>query len=116
MNTSTLREIAAAWQREARLLSKRGAITQGELMAALASELSEGIDAWESEVLTIREAAEESGLSYSTLQQYLARDVLPNAGEPGSPRIRRKDLPNRGARRPVKGPDVAGELLLRGLE
>ena len=66
---------------------------------------------WYTEELTLREASEESGFSYSHLQQTKKLNV----GSSGSPRIRRCDLPYKhrrsGPRLATGQPDIADEIL-----
>ncbi len=64
---------------------------------------------WHAEELTLHQAAEESGYSYSALQQM--KDI--NVGPSGSPRFRRCDLPCKKSRRPGPqlAPDIADEIL-----
>ena len=101
---------------EAALFRRRGLREPADLVESIAEDLEAAIEREEEEPLTLTQAAAESGLSYSTLQQYVSQGRLPNAERSGSPRIRRKDLPTRGARRTGEGPDLAAELLLRPLE
>ena len=67
------------------------------------------------QLLTLAAAAEESGYSYSTLQQKVAAGEIPNLGERGKPRVRRGDLPRRAPLRkpsPQAGePDLAADVL-----
>ena len=60
-------------------------------------------------------ASEESGYSYSALQQMHSKGNLTSVGEHGRPRIRRRDLPFKPSRpglRLVDGqPNVAEEIL-----
>jgi len=60
----------------------------------------------EDTLLTLREAARESGYSPDHLGRLVRDGAIPNAGRPRSPRIRRKDLPRKAlplpASRPVK--------------
>ena len=95
------------------MLCRHGAEPQAELVETHAAELERAVAEWQNEPLTLREAAEEGGLAYSTLQTYLSHGILPNAGKPGRPRIRRCDLPFRGTR--SNGPDIADRVLLRRL-
>ena len=108
-----LSALAERWRDDARLLRRHGAESQAEVVETHATELDEAVTEWWNEPLTLRQAEEESQLAYSTLQQYLAQGVLPNAGAKGKPRIRRRDLPRRGTR--VSGPDIAQKILLRRL-
>ena len=45
------------------------------------------------ERVTLREAADLSGLSYSTLQTLVAKGKIENVAEKGSPQLRRMDVP-----------------------
>jgi hypothetical protein len=114
VNTGPLYGLVERWREDARGLHKNRAVHQAELLEDRARMLAEEIAAWENEPLTLRDAEAESGYSYSTLQQYLANGTLPNAGSPGRPRVRRRDLPYRGARS-TDGPDIASSVLLSRL-
>jgi hypothetical protein len=65
-----------------------------------ANELQAAIGARTSELLTVQEAAAESGYSEDHLGRLLREGTIPNAGEPYSPRIRRYDLPRKPGYRP----------------
>ena len=60
-----------------------------------AAELREAREAREREVLTLKEAARESGYAERTLRQKLSEGAIPNAGRKHAPRILRSDLPKR---------------------
>ncbi len=68
-------------------------------MEAMATELEVGISEWLQERLTLDQAAQESGYTYNHLQACVAEGKLPNAGQPGEPRVRRRDLPVKGGHR-----------------
>ena len=51
----------------------------------------------ENDVLTLTEAARESGYSAGHLGRLIRAGVLPNAGRPNAPRIRRAHLPRKAA-------------------
>lgn len=92
--------LAQTWKAEAERLRRRGLKTPSRLVASLARELEERAQEWLDTELTMAEAVEISGLSYSTLQQRLKAGELPNLGETGRPRVRRGDLPRKvGAQR-----------------
>jgi hypothetical protein len=96
------------WRQEAALFRRRGAGAQAETLESCAAEL----EAWEHqralETLTLEEAEQESGYSYSALEKMVRRGELENVGEKGKPRVRRGDLP-RKVRREL--PDLAGPVL-----
>lgn len=98
MNLVRLHSLAASWRSEAELFRRRGLGECARLMESVAQDLEDGLQEWELEALSLEVAAEESGYSYSSLQQKVARGDLPNAGGKGSPRIRRCDLPQKGGR------------------
>ena len=75
---------AIAWERAA-----------DELEAALAAEADE--------LLTLAEAAAESGYSDRRLRELIADGTIPQAGRKGAPRIRRGDLPRRAGRTEAAG-------------
>jgi hypothetical protein len=70
----------------------------------------------EAEILTLAEAAQESGYSGDHLRHLIADGTLDNAGRKGSPRIRRGDLPVKPGHRhqgPTDAEDVAREIIGR---
>ena len=111
MNIDRLRELADGWRAEALVLRKRGATAQAEALESCVADHEQVLDAWHTEELTLRQASEESGFSYSRLQQM--KDI--NIGTCGTPRIRRCDLPYKSRRsgpRLAHGqPDLADEIL-----
>ena len=64
-----------------------------------AAELEEDLREHRNKKLTIQQAVEESGYSADHLRALVASGAIPQAGRRGSPRIRRSDLPTKGARR-----------------
>ena len=111
MNIARLKAITARWREEAELFDRRGQDGLARQAESYAAELEEEVNAWYLESLTLKEASEESGIPYSTLQQKLSHDELPNSGEKGSPRIQRRYLPSRGGSPHRGGPDIAAEIL-----
>lgn len=95
------------------MLSTYGADAPAKTMEACSAELEAELRAWLDERLTLEDAAAESGYSYSSLQKRVASSEIPNAGDKGSPRIRRKDLPYKPRSSPDDG--IAAEALLRRL-
>ena len=104
-------DLAARWRADAEVLRRRGASAQAEALESCASEL----ERWEREraleMLTLQQAAQESRYSYSWLQRQIADGSIPNAGDKGRPRIRRRDLPRKATRRERSEPDIAREIL-----
>lgn len=111
MNIAALEALPREWRAEAETLRHRGAEAQARAMESCAENHEERLRTWHSEALTLSEAAEESGIPYSTLQQKVASGELPNSGEKGSPRLRRCDLPSRGG----GAPKLNGEIDIAGI-
>ena len=85
--------VCAAWMAEADALSRRGLDEAARLMRSMATELGERATEWADQPVTLREAAEFGGYAYSTLEHRVRVGELPNAGEKGNPRLRRRDVP-----------------------
>jgi hypothetical protein len=106
--------LAQRWRDEVVLLRRRGADAQAAALESCASELEEEVRRLSLEALTLEQAAEESGYSYSAVQKMVATGRLPNAGGRHSPRIRRRDLPKKPSthREQANGePDLASLVL-----
>ena len=87
-------------------------------LLSVADEIEERALAHALEELTLRDAAEESGYSYSAIQKMVANGELSNLGDKGSPRVRRGDLPRKPIAPPTQSgePDLAGMILGGGRE
>ena len=93
MNTDALQMLATGWRGEAEILRRRGASVQAEVLESVAGELEAAAAAARIEAVSLDEAAELGGYSYSHLQSLVSRDEIENMGQKGSPRIRRCDVP-----------------------
>lgn len=118
MNTETLDALAARWRAESARFRELGLTQAAAMSEAHADELDAAVREWATQALDLEAAARESGYSRSRLQHLVADGDVPNAGEAGSPRIRRADLPRRprtsAVRRLDDGrPDLAGARLSR---
>ena len=84
-------------------------------LLSVADEIEERALSHALETLTLRDAAEESGYSYSAIQKMVASGELTNLGDKGSPRVRRGDLPRKAIAPPTASgePDLA-EMILSG--
>lgn len=116
LNLSRVLDLAERWEEEADLLRRRGAPRQAEALESAAEELTDRLREWELELLTLEEAARETGLAYDTVQKKVASGEWPNRDEKGHPRVRRCDvLPglNTPALQEVEDPveDLARETL-----
>lgn len=111
-----LRALASRYRADAAAFKRYGQHGPAALLEQVAGDLEAEGEAHLSERLTIAEAAEESGYSESRLYHLVSEGTIPNAGESGSPRIRRADLPRKGSRLdqdPEEGDDFAAEILRR---
>lgn len=106
-------KLADRWRERAATLSTYGADSSAKALQACSVELEAELRSWLEESLTLEEAAAESGYSYSSLQKRVAGSEILNAGDKGSPRIRRRDLPYKPTAERVDG--IAAEALLRRL-
>lgn len=87
-----LRSLADRWRDEAALLRRRGAPGPADALASAAEDLEDHLREWRLALLTLDQAAREADLAYDTLQRKVAAGEIANAGEKGSPRVRRCDL------------------------
>jgi len=92
-------ELTTEWRHRASGLRRYGAEEQAITLLECAGELEQAWKLWQEEPLTLAEAAEESGYSPDHLGRRVREGKIPNAGEPGSPRIARADLPIKPKRR-----------------
>lgn len=111
MNIDSLRAFTEGLRTEVTQLRHRGLSEMADVLESVANDHERVLNDWHGEALTLRQAAGESGFSYSTLQQ--AKNL--NVGTSGSPRIRRCDLPykpRRSGPQLANGqPDLADEIL-----
>ena len=81
------------------------------MLESVANDHDQVLNDWHTEELTLGQASEESGFSYSHLQQ--SKGII--VGTSGSPRVRRCDMPYKARRsgpKLAKGqPDLADEIL-----
>lgn len=80
---------------EQRLYGRRGLHQAKHMVGSIATDLEETAREWLDEEMTLEEASRVSGYSYSALQHMVADGAIPNAGQKGRPRIRRRDLPRK---------------------
>ena len=81
-------------------------------LLSIADEIEERALAHILEELTLSDATEESGYSYSALQKMVASGELANLGDKGSPRVRRGDLPSKpnAPHSQIAEPDLVGKI------
>lgn len=94
MSADPLTDLVDRWRATAERLRNYGADAQARAVERCVEDLKEARAERDLQTLTLREAVEVSGYSYSRLQE-LVGDKIPNVGEPGAPRVRRGDLPRK---------------------
>lgn len=72
-----------------------------EAFRRAAQELEDALAEQHLQVLSLQEAAAESGYSVDHLAREIREGRIPNAGRKGKPRIRRRDLPRKPGHVPV---------------
>ena len=111
MNVDALRSFTDGLRTEVGQLRHRGLSEMADVLESVANDHEQVLNDWPTEELTLRQAAEESGFSYSRLQQMKSINI----GTAGTPRIRRCDLPYKlrrsGPRFTTGQPDLADEIL-----
>lgn len=95
MGARTLAELADSWRDDAERFREYGADRLARACQKHADELEAAAGAVRLEALTLEEAAELGGYSYSHLQHLVAEGTIPNVGSEGAPRIRRRDVPRK---------------------
>mgnify|MGYP006277798939 CR=1 FL=1 len=80
-----------SWREKCDLLRRWGAPQQAKTLESATEELETDLRELKLELLTLRQAERETHWTYDTLQRKVGSEI-PNAGEKGSPRVRRCDL------------------------
>lgn len=86
-------ELADRWRDEAEMLRSYAAEPLATACEKHADELEAALGVVRLEAVTLDEAHEIGGYSYSHLQHLVADGTIPNVGSGGKPRIRRQDVP-----------------------
>ena len=89
------RSLPDRWREQADAYERDAAGPQTAVLRRCAAEFEEAWREWESEELTLQEAAQESGYTAEHLGRLIREGTIPNVGEPYSPRILRRDLPKK---------------------
>ena len=87
--------LATRWRTEAGTWRRRGQESLALMAESYADELDAALREDEQAMLTLKEAAAESGYSADHLGRLVREGRLPNAGAKRAPRIRRKDVPRK---------------------
>lgn len=105
--------LADRWRSEAEMARRIGADAQAKTLEKCAAELEAGAREEQLRLVTLHEAEELSGYSYSALEKGVRAGRIPNAGTKHSPRIRVADLPRKAGNsiREAGDPDLASRVL-----
>ncbi len=87
------KDLPHAWREQADVQRDLAAEGQACTFEHCAKQLEVALDSYAKETLTISQAAIQSGYNEETLRRLVREGVIPNAGRPNAPRIRRADLP-----------------------
>jgi hypothetical protein len=108
-------ELPTEWRVRALALRRYASEGAASAFEECADNLEEAWRIWQTEPITLEEAAEESGYSYSTLQQKVASGEIPNLGNKHRPRVGRADLPRKAPHQRLElesgEPDLAAKIL-----
>lgn len=91
----SLEALAEAWRREAETLRANGVEAGAKICEKHAKELEAAGAAQQFDTVTLEEAEEIGGYSYSHLQHLVAEGKIPNAGREGAPRLYLQDVPRK---------------------
>lgn len=97
-------ELPARWRAEAEVLRKNGDERGAFLKELHAQELEDAVAAEQMQPISIREASELGGYTEDHLREQIREGKIPNAGRPGSPRIRRGEVPVKPGHKTVTPP------------
>jgi hypothetical protein len=98
VSTERFEALVIEWRSSADDLRDMGLSQPAAQRDVDADKLEGVITEWLDECLTLDQAALESGYTYNHIQACVSEGKLPNAGERGAPRVRRRDLPMKGGR------------------
>jgi hypothetical protein len=107
--------LSATW-RERALDIERFSPPAATAFRECAAGLERAVAAADHTILSLAEAAQESGYSCDHLRHLLAAGTIPNAGRKHKPRVRRADLPHRAPRPSRSGYDPAADALRLNFE
>ena len=93
----SLDRVLVLWRDDAETLRRRGVAAHATLLESCADELESALQQKHDELLNLTQASRVSGYSREHLGRLLKEERIPNAGQPGAPKIRRGSLPTKPA-------------------
>lgn len=109
-------DFTAKWSHEADSMRHLGALVNGAaLLTDILADFKSVISGQADEILTLAQAALESGYTRDHLRLLIRQNRIPNAGRRRAPRIRRRDVPRKPGSRTPPGPGryLSGASALR---
>ncbi len=106
MITATPAALIVQWRELAEVLRGEGCVDVAAARERCATELETCLHKLDSEVLSVEQAASESGYNAEYLRRLLREKPELNAGRVGKPLIRRRDLPRKATALVGNGRDV----------
>lgn len=95
----TYNDLLVKWRAEATTMDRRGSmVLGGPLCREFLADLEAVAQVATDELLTVAQAAAESGYSHEHVARMVREGTIPNAGRRRAPRIRRTDLPRKPGR------------------
>lgn len=91
-------DVVNEWREDAATFRKYGQDGTAAMLEACVAQLEASEREAELEAISLEQAADESGYSYSAIQKMVARGELANVGRKHAPRVRRADIPSKGKR------------------
>jgi hypothetical protein len=92
---SAVAKLITEWREFASVLRAHGSEPTAVVCERHADEVEAALASSANELLTLAEAAQESGLSVDHLARLVRNGAIPNAGRKYVPRLRRADLPRK---------------------
>ncbi len=93
----SLDRVVVQWRDDAETLRRRGVAAHATLLESCADELESALQQKHDELLNLTQASRVSGYSREHLGRLLKEGRIPNAGQPGAPKIRRGNVPTKSA-------------------
>jgi hypothetical protein len=97
-------ELVIEWRVRGEQLKYEGSNEAAHTRALCAAELEASLKNRDNEILSIADAARESGYNEEYLRRLLRTHAELNVGRAGKPRIRRRDLPRKVSKAVVRAP------------
>jgi hypothetical protein len=95
----TIDEAISAWSAKVEVFRNFHALVDAQVLCeAFVADLRAVLVSPDQDLLKLTEAAERSGYSREHLGRLVRDGVIPNAGRPGAPKIRLKDVPRKAGR------------------